>query len=269
MPTNIIALIAALVRLARAANASEFSDAKQLVYMTKGPAAIAADAPELRTWVAEVEKLARLAHTAGSFDARELLIVESLAAEFRNELDRLVSAQAEFEDEEGRFEESLEGLFDVESQDEDEEVEDAAFWDIVDANNAFADESLEECGCAQCTAANDYQAVEIQADRLRVLLADSVYDLTHEAYVMLSDRGRHPSLRNDPQIDAYASQWRTTFEKATSEGCFALADALLKLTEFTDDVIFALIAKNSPSLDEFSARSAACLETARRVLTTV
>lgn len=286
--------IAAFVRLARAANSSEFSHAKQLVYMTRGAAAIAADAPELRTWAAEVEKLARLAHAAGSFDGRELLIVESLAAEFKNELDLIVSAQAEFEDEDECFEDALEDSQDepdldellqvvfaaIESQDEDEDVEDAAFWDIIDANfeldfdervldAAFTDEPLEECGCAQCAAADDAQAAEVHTDRLRVLLADSVYDLTHEAYVMLSDRGRHPSLRNDPQIDAYATQWRATFEKAAAEGSYALADALVKLTDFTDDVIFALIAKNAPSLGEFSARSAACLESARRMLTIV
>ena len=282
--------ITAFVRLARAANSSEFSHAKQLVYMTRGAAAIAADAPELHTWVTEVEKLARLAHAAGSFDGRELLIVESLAAEFRNELDLIVSAQAEFEEEEEYFDDFQDGpdldeLLQVvhaaiESQDEDEDVEDAAFWDIIDANfeldfderaldAAFTDEPLEECGCAQCAAADDAQAAEVHTDRLRVLLADSVYDLTHEAYLMLSDRGRHPSLRNDPQVDAYASQWRATFEKAAAEGSYALADALVKLTDFTDDVIFALIAKNAPSLDEFSARSAACLESARRMLTIV
>lgn len=290
--------ITAFVRLARAANSSEFSHAKQLVYMTKGAVAIAADAPELRTWVSEVEKLARLAHAAGSFDGRELLIVESLAAEFKNELDLIVSAQADLEDGDEYFDDSLEDSLDgsqdepdldellqivyaaIESQDEDEDVEDAAFWDIIDTNfeldfderaldAAFIDEPLEECGCAQCAAADDAQAAEVHTDRLRVLLADSVYDLTHEAYLMISDRGRHPSLRNDPQIDAYASQWRSTFEKAASEGSYALADALVKLTDFTDDVIFTLIAKNAPSLDEFSARSAACLASARRMLTIV
>jgi len=286
--------ITAFVRLARAANSSEFSHAKQLVYMTNGAAAIAADAPELCTWVAEVEKLARLAHAAGSFDGRELLIVESLAAEFKNELDLIVSAQADLEDGDEYFDDYLDDSQDepdldellqivhaaIESQDEDEDVEDAAFWDIIDANieldfderaldAAFTDEPLVECGCAQCTAADDAQAAEVHTDRLRVLLADSVYDLTHEAYLMTSDRGRHPSLRNDPQIDAYASQWRSTFEKAASEGSYALADALVKLTDFTDDVIFTLIAKNAPSLDEFSARSAACLASARRMLSIV
>lgn len=287
--------IAAFVRLSRYANSSKFSLTQQLVYMTNGASAIAADATELHTWATEVEKLARMAHAAGDFDERNLLIVESTATEFKDELSRIVSAQAEFDDGEEYFEHPFENTDDwyrdepnidellqivlnaIESQDGNADIEDAEFWDLIDANFEFdtesdefdyahTDEALVECACAQCTADDDAQASEMYTDRIRVLLADSVYDLTHEAYVLISSRGAHPSLRNDPQVDAYASQWRTVFENTSA---VSLAGALIELTDFIDDVIYALIAKNATSLDGFSARSAECLASVRRILAIV
>jgi len=289
--------ITAMVRLARAVGSTEFSHAKQMLYMTQGASAIAADAPNLRSWVKEVEHLTRLAHADGRIDEREMLILESYVSVIKTELEKIVSAESEYaeldaeldaEDGETGFNDETPDLEEllaivqeaIESGVEDGDVEDDAFWGIIDANfelsfddaalvAAYEDAPLEECQCPECSADDDFAAEKTRIDRLAVLLADSVYDLAYEAYLMLNDKFRHPALRNDPTVEAYAREWKETFQKAAGEGSYALADALVKLTDLADDAIFALIAKNSPTLDSFVARSAACIESGRRMLTVV
>lgn len=262
--------LAAFMRLARASNSSEFALTKQMQYMTDQDA-IADDVNDLRVWATEVSNLARLAFAAGSLDTQSLLIIESLAIEFRTELDVIVAFIAEcadidfdIEDEEP-FDEGFFVEMDVDLDEECAEQLSDEFWSIVDAN--FDLENGETCECAQCVGAAE--VVSNGLDDLADQLAKTVYDLTHEAYLALNEKFHHPSLRDDTTVAAFASGWESTFRAAAAEGSYELADALVRLTELTDDTIFALIAKNASNVDVFATRTTACFESARRMLALV
>ena len=282
------------IRLAKSVKMSDYSYAKQLKYIAGGAAAIAEDSTELSTWADGIEKSARQALVSQDLDEQSLLIIESLVAEFKAKLDEIVDFAAEFLLDEDFDEDFDEGFYDAESEklsleelvaivdelianEDDADLEENEFWSIIDANfdPDFDEHVLQEngvssgCECASCTAAADAEGVKLTLSNRTDIVADSIKTLAREAYLVLNDKFRHPAMRNDQTVETYAAKWCEEFKQAAIDGPYALADVLVRLSSVTDDALFALIAKNAPTVDSFATRTVACFGEARTLLAQV
>lgn len=254
----------ALLKLGKAANSTEFSLAKYASYLAN-PSRILDDAEMLNEWSSEIVKLAKLSVVNGDVDLAGLILVESLAAEFSaalvEELEYL--SEEDFLD----LDEDLlaEDSFQIRAEDlasileaaldeaEEQEVVDDVFADIIAANfDEVLDADPEECGCAECTAASDFDSMH--ADDLSVVAA-LVRGLVKESFLSTNGKYTHPAMKNDPAPEAYASQWEQSFLAAAGESPYQLARFVASLTELCDDTMYSLIAKNSPSLDSYASAS--------------
>jgi hypothetical protein len=269
----------ALLKLGKAANSTEFSLAKYYSYLADS-SKIIDEAVELKNWSNEIVRLAKLAVITENVELASLILIESLAAEFNAALDEEVELwqddlesdiddvgsedfDLEYADDHREF--TLEDLASIieEALDEADEqfVIDDEFDSIIAANFDETSENAGEhadgeCGCAECTAAADFAGEH--ADELTVI-ADLIRVLVKESFLTVNGKYAHPALRNDNAPEAYASQWVESFRTAAGESPYQLARFVAMLTELCDDTMFALIAKNSSSLDSYANASKSTL----------
>lgn len=254
-----IRFITAFTRLGRAAGSTEFTLRKQAAYLVD-PSSVVDDAAHLHEWAKEIMNLARLSVVAGSFDVPSFLVIESVANEFAEALDEMVATYADFEDfedfedfddfDDEPFDEGFFNELDVDMDSEEAEQLSDEFWGIIDANfDAPADLDADVVDAA--TAALAFAP----AGPLVPEVADQIHEVVKESFMTINERYRHPSLRNNPDPESYANEWKQRFMTAVDAGALELARFLQSFTDLCDDTIFVLLAKNAPSMDAFAAAS--------------
>jgi len=279
----------ALLKMGRATGSADFTMTKYASYLTDS-SRILEDAEMLSEWSTEIVKFAKLSVVAGEVDLAGLILVENLAAEFDDALAEAVDLYREYTDDEidDEFEDDFEEFSPDEVLDiikdeidrllsaglspaEEQSIIDDEFDGLIDAN--FTDEEIftafpddEDCGCAECTAAADFE--DMNADELTVVAA-SVHDLVKESFLTMNGKYRHPALRDDSTPEAYATKWKDSFLAAAAEGPYQLAKIVASLSELCDDTMYALIAKNAPSIDSYAQASKSCINRAGSLLAVI